>query len=405
MKKIFKSFAVIATIFLLTALTLIIYYNYVLPDKYYVKIGSELKLDGVVQAINHNEITAEASLSNDIILSESKNAAELKFMGVIPIKTVSVEEIETPMLIPCGEPFGIKLLTDGVVVVEVNSFESYLGLKSPAGDAGIKSGDVIKTIDGEKIFTNVQIGEIIAESDGEALEVVYNRNDTTLKTTINPQKSTSDDCYKAGIWVRDSSAGIGTLTYYDPLTKEYGGLGHPVCDIDTGQIMPISTGEVVNVGISGVKKGVAGTPGELIGGFISFATAGSVEINNETGVFGHLYNFTPQNEAFPIALSQEIETGKAYIYSTILGTKPEMYEIEIDKIDFNNSENSKNLVITVTDETLIEKTGGIVQGMSGSPIVQNGKIIGAVTHVFVKNPSKGYGIFIENMLKTADNLQ
>ncbi len=405
MKKIARSIAAIISFVFILSLALIIYFNFSLPSKFYVETNKNLVLDGAFSAIECNAIdsgnVAIVSNSDDKNMSQN-NYAKVMFLGVIPIKTVEVLEIETPSLIPCGEPFGIKLLTDGVMVVEVSSFQTGSGVKSPAVEAGIRAGDIIKTIDGIFVYTNSQIGEIISDSGGDSLTIEYSRDDIERTTNLDPLKSVADDCYKAGIWVRDSSAGIGTMTYYNPITKEFAGLGHPICDVDTGKIMPISSGEVVKVGISGVKKGEVGSPGELMGGFLSLNSAGSLEVNSKSGVFGHLYNFTPQNEALPIGLSQEIEIGKAYIYSTVLGTKPEKYEIEIDKINFSNKDKDdcKNLVITVTDKDLLDKTGGIVQGMSGSPIIQNGKIIGAVTHVFVKDPTRGYGIFIESMLES-----
>lgn len=187
------------------------------------------------------------------------------------------------------------------------------------------------------------------------------------------------------------------MTFYDPDTKEFAGLGHPVCDVDTGEILPLSSGEVVKVAINGVKKGKSGVPGELMGGFISALSMGTLEKNTTSGLYGTLDGFSASNQAIPLGMRQEIKTGKAYIYTTINGSSPNKYEICIEKIDLADSEESRNMIIRVTDEELLKETGGIVQGMSGSPIIQDGKLIGAVTHVFVNNPAKGYAIFADTM--------
>ena len=197
--------------------------------------------------------------------------------------------------------------------------------------------------------------------------------------------------------MRDSSAGIGTITYYDPQTAQFGGLGHPICDVDTGEIMPLLSGQVVKVVINDVVKGTSGDPGELKGSFASSKDSGTITSNDETGVFGTLYSNPSQNAALPVALKQEITEGAAKIYTTVSGTTPQEYDIEIEKIDISDTGKTKNMIIKVTDPNLLEKTGGIVQGMSGSPIIQNGKLVGAVTHVLVNDPQRGYGIFIENM--------
>ena len=207
--------------------------------------------------------------------------------------------------------------------------------------------------------------------------------------------------YKAGFWVRDSSAGIGTLTFYDPENLSFAGLGHAVCDVDTGTVLPFSSGEIVTAAITKVKKGTAGAPGELGGTFTGTERLGTVKINNETGLYGTL-EYEIGGISVPLAPKQEIYEGAAVILSTIDGTETAEYDIIIEKISLSDDSLTKNMIIRVTDDDLIEITGGIVQGMSGSPIIQDGKLVGAVTHVFVNDPTKGYGIFIENMLETAE---
>ena len=234
-------------------------------------------------------------------------------------------------------------------------------------------------------------------SQGDEVIVSVKRNDKVEKVVLYPEYSLSEACYKAGMWVRDSSAGIGTITFYDPQTEMFGGLGHAVCDSDTGEILPLHSGEVVAVTINGLKKGQEGNPGELVGSFLSSMSIGNLNINNQSGVFGKLDSAPNLSSPIPMGYRQEIQEGKAQILTTIKGNSPKAYDIEIEHINLKSNELSKNMIVRITDPELLEKTGGILQGMSGSPIVQNGKIVGAVTHVFVNDPTRGYGIFVDIM--------
>lgn len=396
MKKIIKITVVLINIVLASVLGIIIYYNTVLPNNYYITSGSELKLSEIIEAIPctgvpvRNAVAVEAGKS-------SVRKAELKLLGIIPIKVVNIREVDEPLLIPCGNPFGIKLLTDGVIAVEVSGFETASGYRSPAADAGIKTGDIIKTVNGKKVKSNEDIEKIISESGGKSLSFNLMRDEKNLILNVEPQLCSADGSYRAGLWVRDSSAGIGTVTFYDPETGVFAGLGHPVCDVDTGNILPLSEGEVVDVSVNGIKRGTAGVPGELMGSFSSLSAIGSLELNCADGLYGVMSSFSCCNEAVPLGMRQEIETGEAYIYTTVSGNQPKLYKIVIEKIDLHDTKGSKNMIIRVTDKELLEKSGGIVQGMSGSPIIQNGKLVGAVTHVFVNNPAKGYAIFADTM--------
>lgn len=231
------------------------------------------------------------------------------------------------------------------------------------------------------------------------------RGNLTFSVNVTPAKSASENRYKLGAWVRDSSAGIGTMTFYDETSGIFGGLGHAVCDIDTGEILPLQSGEVVPVDINGVVKGVSGEPGELRGSFAKGETLGALTQNGETGVYGKLRNFTAQEERVEVAMKQDVHTGAAQIITTIDGSGPQYFDVELEKVHFNDSSPTRNIIVKITDEKLLEQTGGIVQGMSGSPIIQDGKLVGAVTHVFVNDPTRGYGIFAENMLKTAATVE
>ena len=385
MRKFIKlTLAAVDTVIILL-MAAIIYLNHNLPGNYYVNSGGKLDLPHIVQA--------SATVSGSSI----SGTTELKLLGVIPIKTVNVRQIDTPVLVPCGEPFGIKLLTDGVIVVEVSSFETDNGFAAPALECGIEAGDIIKSINGTAVNSNSEVERIVSSLKDRSAQIEIIRDGVKRQLVLYPRKCSSDGKYRAGLWVRDSSAGIGTMTFYDPSTNGFVGLGHPVCDIDTGEIMPLYSGEVVKVAINGVKKGRSGVPGELMGGFVSAFSMGTLEMNEMNGVYGHLTDYIPSNEALPLAMRHEIKTGKAYIYTTIDGMSPEKYEISIEKIDITGSDESKNMIIRITDEQLLEKTGGIVQGMSGSPIIQNDRLVGAVTHVFVNNPEKGYAIFADTM--------
>lgn len=311
---------------------------------------------------------------------------------------------ERKTLVPCGTPFGIKMLTDGVVVTDFGTVNGRSECISPAEVAGIKKGDVIISINGTPVNDSVSLSSAVQKAGAECtVEVI--RDGYSLSLIAAPVYSESDGQYKLGLWTRDSCAGIGTMTFYDPENDIFGGLGHSVSDISTGMTLPLLEGEITAVTITDILKGTDGMPGELCGAFISDKETGTVEINSDYGVFGYSDIAPVVNEPMEIAYNNEIKKGKATIYTTISGMMPAEYDIEIEKIDYGSKSASRNMTIRVTDERLLDDTGGIVQGMSGSPIIQNGRIIGAVTHVLVNDSSMGYGIFIENMCNAAQNLE
>lgn len=406
MKRIIKAFTALCLAAAITVLTAAAVMAAKLPDEFLVEAGTKLLLSDKIKAG-----TFQDTLSGKIIRAEKTTDVgasyntQLSMFGLIPIKDVKVSVVEERVLIPCGTPFGIKMFTDGVVVVGLTDIEVDKGMCNPAKDAGIKLGDVITKINGKKVTTNEDIASMVSSSNGKALTFCIRRGNSEMEITFVPVKAKSDNRYKAGIWVRDSSAGIGTVTFYDAQSGLFGGLGHPVCDIDTGEILPLMSGDVVGVTITDVTKGVPGLPGELKGSFNSSSVDGSLIVNTQTGIYGML-NASPSNHApLPVALKQEIKEGKATILSTVDGTGPKEYNIVIEKVNMNDANPTKNLIIRITDARLLEKTGGIVQGMSGSPILQDNKLVGAVTHVFVNDPARGYGIFAENMLLEADSIK
>lgn len=309
------------------------------------------------------------------------------YLGAIPIKEAEITPTERPQLIPCGTPFGIKIRSEGVMVVSVGS-------NSPAAKSGIKQGDVITSVNGTEVYTNEEISDAVQLSDENA-EVVLKRGDSEICLSV-PTEQNGDGTLKIGAWVRDSAAGIGTMTWYDPATGFFGGLGHAVSDVTTGQCVPLAGGEINAAEINGVVKGTCGEAGELCGSFIPDEKTGTLLANTEVGVFGTTSE--PINgEAIPMAFRQEVECGSAVILSTIDGGGVREYDIEIERINLLDMTGSKSMVIKITDPELIEKTGGIVRGMSGSPIIQNGRLVGAVTHVLINDPTRGYAVFAESM--------
>lgn len=390
----------------LTVLTLLTgsavgYYHYTLPDQFRVTAGTKLRLNqtgiSIIDAANKKEMTASTLKS-----ANQNYQAQLMLFDVIPVKTVSVKVVEEKLLVPCGTPFGIKMFTNGVMVVGVADIESTGKMINPAAVAGVKVGDIITAVNGKAVTQNSQVAKLIESSAGKSVELSIKRNEETLTATLTPILSDVDGSYKGGLWVRDSTAGIGTVTFYDPSTGSFGGLGHGICDVDTNELMPLRSGDVVSVTISGIVKGQKGRAGELRGYFNNDFPVGQLQANSEGGVYGTLNSSPVSTEAIPLAVKQEVKTGAAQIYTTVDGTTPKAYQIEIEAINYQDGTKTKNLVVKVTDPELLSKTGGIVQGMSGSPIVQNGKLVGAVTHVFVNDPTRGYGILAENMLEISE---
>lgn len=300
-----------------------------------------------------------------------------------------------------GFPIGIKLYCDGVVVVDTQNVETSGAFLNPAQKAGILKGDIIQSIDGVKVTTNSEVSKIIEESNGRELKMQILRNGEIKTVVFSSVYSSVSGGYKAGLWIRDSSAGIGTVTFYTQ-DGEFASLGHAVCDVDTGELLPISSGETTDAKITGCYKGKSGTAGELCG-ILESESTGKIMVNRNIGIYGVFDKVDTTKTLYPLCRKNEIKMGAAQIVTTVEDGKQEAFNIEIERIDYISDEN-KNLIIKVVDDNLITKTGGIIQGMSGSPIIQNGKLIGAVTHVFLNDPTGGYGIFAETMLDVADGL-
>ena len=289
-----------------------------------------------------------------------------------------------------GIPFGLTMYTGGVIVVNVKEDE-----EAPAYQAGIRPNDVITQANGEEITSNEQLQQIIRSSEGADIELSLLRGKSPISLSVTPEQD-EDGSYSAGMWIRDSTAGLGTVTYFDESTHSFGALGHGICDRDTGMLMPLRSGQVVKAEIESITKAKKGIAGGL-NGVMTDDEIGELTVNNGYGVYGR-YTNQPEGEELPCAFDSDIRIGRAVIYTTLDDGGIGEYEVEIENLNLNDN-SGQNMVIRVTDEALLEKTGGIIQGMSGSPIVQNGRLIGAVTHVFVNSPEKGYGITIGNMLR------
>lgn len=296
-----------------------------------------------------------------------------------------------------GMPFGVKFFTDGIIVVGFSDVETDSGSCTPAYDAGLRINDVITAAGGIPVKTSSELIEKIEKCD-DSIVITYTRDGKEANAVLSPEVA-KDGKKKSGMWVRDTTAGIGTVTFIDTETGAFTGLGHGICDQTSGELIKMDRGTVVDVQISGVTKGVSGEPGELKGYFTS-DKSGVLLGNTLTGVYGVFSDIPaeliPEDE-IELGERSEVVVGDAYIWCTLDEGEPEKYSVRIDDISKDSTDN-RCFTLTVTDKRLIEKTGGIVQGMSGSPIIQNGKLIGAVTHVLVNSPTEGYGIFIDNMV-------
>ena len=330
-------------------------------------------------------------------------------MGKIPIKDVSVSVLPRTTVIPVGTVAGVKLYTSGVLVVGMTEVQGMDNIKyKPYENSGIKEGDMIVSIEEQEISNTVDLVNSVNKSNGEELDIKYVRNGETLECSIRPTQTSKTE-YKLGLWVRDSAAGVGTVSFYEPKTKTFGALGHGITDIDTGNLINIANGEFITTKVISITKGVEGTPGKMQGTINNQKNIGKIYKNTIFGIYGTVDNISALNmqasKEMEVALREEIHLGKAKILSSLDSDTVTEYEIEIEKIYTNNDYDNKSMLIKVTDERLLEKTGGIIQGMSGSPIIQNDKFIGAVTNVLVNDPKQGYAIFGDLMLKQSKEVK
>ncbi len=348
-------------------------------------------------------ITLKESKKEVLQTSNDSNKIETKTISVslfnlFNVKEVNVSTVKNTKVVPLGNIIGIKLYSNGVLVIGMTEVEG----KKPYENTGIKEGDLITTVDNVTVTTTEELIKCVNNSQGKQVKIKYIREGTEYVTDIEPVK-TKEDKYKIGLWVRDGACGIGTATYYDPGTGKIATLGHGIVDRDTDKLITIESGKLLTSTITKIKKGEKGNPGEIKGIINDNQTIGSINLNTDFGIYGNLKEINTlgidKNNSLEIALKNEIKTGEATILLALEDEIRKEYKIEIKKIYKNNTEDNKSMLIEITDEKLIEKTGGIIQGMSGAPIIQNGKFIGAITHVLVNNPLQGYAVFGEIMIK------
>lgn len=374
-----------------------------------VKNPNIIKINGSSQPSFHLNLNEPIRLHT---ADFGQTEMQVKLFGKIPLKKVKVKVLPDLKIIPGGQTIGVKLKSAGVLVVGHHLVTVDANKKtSPGEEAKIQMGDLIVSMNGTKINDVSEVSEIVTKAgeNGQSLEVEIMRNNELMKLQIKPVYDINDKAYRLGLYIRDSAAGVGTLTFYAPDQKIYGALGHIITDMDTQTPITVGGGEIVHSNVTSIAKSQNGEPGEKHAQFFKESKVlGNIEKNTPFGIFGKMSSLPDHGlakEPIPVAFSEEVKEGPAQIYTVVNGQKVEKFDIEITHVMHQDFPATKGLVIKITDPKLLEKTGGIVQGMSGSPIIQNGKIIGAVTHVFVNDPTSGYGCFIEWMLQDAGILE
>lgn len=372
-----------------------------------IHFQSSIPVNAVVKG---NEHSVGIDMENGAVALNGKKSGESKVvleLAGIPIKQVNVDVIPEYKVYPGGQSIGVKLNTLGVLVVGHHQVDTVEGKQSPGEIAGIQVGDIITKINGETIEQMSDVAPFVqnAGKSGAPLDVVITRDKKTIETKLVPLKDKQDSTFRIGLYIRDSAAGIGTMTFYDPITMKYGALGHVISDMDTKKPIVVQDGQIVRSTVTSIEKGSNGVPGEKLARFSNDRSSiGDITRNSPFGIFGTLHQDIQNgimDKALPIALSHEVKEGPAKILTVVNEDKVEEFDVEVISSIPQKFPATKGMVIKITDPVLLEKTGGIVQGMSGSPIIQNGKVIGAVTHVFVNDPTSGYGVHIEWMLNEA----
>ena len=361
--------------------------------------SSVILLEGETLSLNtlFGVKTVQAS-SNTAESNNNKVNIELSFLGGFTLKQIDVNVLPETKVVPIGKVIGLKLYTNGVLIVGMTEIDG----EKPYEYTGLKEGDTILEINNTEIDSIEKLKEVVNKSNGEELELKYLRDGTISVSNIKPVQTNTDE-YKLGLWVRDAATGVGTITYYEPESGKFAALGHGIVDVDTDKLIDIESGEVVTSSIVAIKKGEQGIPGEIKGTIMNQTNIGEVTKNTDFGIYGNLTNTASLNinfqKAIDVALRSEIKTGNAKVLCTLENGVTKEYDIEIKKIYANNNSDNKSMLIKVTDENLLNQTGGIIRGLSGAPIIQNGKFCGAVTHVLVSDPTMGYAVFGDLMIK------
>lgn len=368
-----------------------------LPNTIHIKKGEKISLCYNIPAsatINNQKI----KLNRTFIFQKcSSGQYEMKtsLFGAIPLKKIKVKVVDGQKVIPSGQVVGIYVETNGLLVIDTDGFTGENGVDHAPSKNKLYRGDYIKKIDGADVLSKKQFIEKINQSNGNSVTLTVSRRSKVLKIKIKPEFSKTDHMYKIGAWIRDNTQGIGTMTYIKK--DSFGGLGHGIYDMDTGKLLKIKGGFLLTPQIYSIKKGKSGTPGEIVGSieYKEENIIGSIKKNTEKGIYGTVSD--TESKAYEIGYRQDVKKGKAYILSNLTGSMKK-YEIRISKVVPSDTDVLKSMEIEVTDKRLLNLTNGIIQGMSGSPIIQDGKLIGAVTHVFVDDPTKGYAILMETMI-------
>lgn len=377
----------------------------------FVAFGNEYLPNTIISYGNENENLSKIYTYDDASKTQSvdfqnvsPNHETVKLLGVVPVKNVTVTAKSEQTVYVSGESFGIKLYTDGVIVVGTQSVDLDDEKVDPAKNAGIEVGDVIVEINGVSVYTSDDVQSVLNDNNGKPYTIKLKRKDRYKTFTLTPVYSPREGCYKAGMWVRDSTAGIGTITFYNKQAGTFAALGHQINDVDTNEIMPLLEGEAVNAKVTSVQRASSGITGSLCCEFQN-STIGKLIRNTDCGVYGSYSSISNHCKAYKVASMQSVKKGYAQILTTINDEKPKLYDIEITHVSMSPGTNQRDIVFRVTDKELLSKTGGIVQGMSGSPIVQNNMLVGAVTHVIINNPEKGYGIFAQTMFEQSNTVK
>lgn len=391
--RVVRAASVILAALMLLFVAVFCVYDHVIPDRVSYFSGEEIP---AYFATSAEILPEEVPCAADGETLRQECSVQYRLFDLIPLKTVRADAYKRLSVYPGGMPFGVKFFTEGVTVVGFSDIECGGKQLNPAKDAGIRQKDIITHVGGKPLADAASLTEAVETSEGRPLTLRCLRGEQTFDVTVTPAKA--DGKYKTGILVRDSGAGIGTVSFILPEGNYFAGLGHGICDTDTGTLIPICRGTVADVTISGITKGQSGTPGE-IKGFFTPGKTGTLLGNTHCGVYGILSELPKDcpTDTVPIGLKNDLREGEAHILCTLDESGIGRYTVEISDIN-RNADGGKCFIVTVTDPALLEKTGGIVQGMSGSPIIQDGKLVGAVTHVLVSDPTRGYGIFVENML-------
>ena len=367
-------------------------------------VGETDAVSGDHKAVN--EMSCDAGSSSAVFKYPGKRLLEFKLFGFIPLSNIVINVMDPVKVIPGGQSIGVMLHSKGVMVVGLSPVTDRAGKRiNPAADAGIMVGDVILSINGIMVKSDEQVKALVSLGKENTLTIVLKRGSNNIKVAVKPVICSETGSYRIGLYVRDGTAGVGTLSFYHPSSRCFGALGHGINDADTAMKIDMAEGKVVGATVKGIHPGRKGKPGEKVGMFNgSMGITGSIVKNTPFGIFGELDKPVVNpfyKEALPVAFSYQIKKGPAEIMTVLEDNRVEKYSIEIQEILSPPVRDGKGLIIKVTDKKLLQKSGGIIQGMSGSPIIQNGMLVGAVTHVFVNDPTRGYGVLAEWMLQEA----